>query len=286
MKKITLLVALLVASLTTNAQLLIDEDWDDLNTLVDYFAFNVSDDSVGSWFQGNPEVFTAYDGERNSYIGANFALTSAPGRIIDLWGVTPLLDYKNGDIFSFYTRTIEESTFPDRLEIRLDPDGSGIFPTSGDPGSYTNLLLSINPDLELGGYPEEWTLQTVTISGLPAGTTSTRVAFRYWVTDAGLGATNSNYIGIDRLVVESVVLSVEEQSFEGFEHYVTNNLLHLSANTTMEKVTLYNILGQQVVSQKLTSNNETISLSELQSGIYIAKVSIDGARSSFKIVKK
>jgi len=35
----------------------------------------------------------------------------------------------------------------------------------------------------------------------------------------------------------------------------------------------------------LSSNNETVDLSGLQSGIYIATVSIDGASKSFKIVK-
>jgi bifunctional DNase/RNase len=53
----------------------------------------------------------------------------------------------------------------------------------------------------------------------------------------------------------------------------------------MERVAIYNMLGQEVISQKLASNNETVSISGLQSGIYIATVSIEGASKTFRIVK-
>ncbi|MCG2431455.1 T9SS type A sorting domain-containing protein [Aequorivita xiaoshiensis] len=53
----------------------------------------------------------------------------------------------------------------------------------------------------------------------------------------------------------------------------------------MNNIALYNMLGQQVVSQKLNNTNESVNISELQSGVYIATVSIDGASKSFKIVK-
>ncbi|MBK5213480.1 MAG: T9SS type A sorting domain-containing protein [Flavobacteriaceae bacterium] len=80
-------------------------------------------------------------------------------------------------------------------------------------------------------------------------------------------------------------LGVGEQMFEGFKYYVTNNQLNLSANTAMEKVVLHNMLGQQIVSQKLNSSSETINLSGLQAGVYIATVSIEGASKTFRIVK-
>lgn len=286
MKKIILLVTIFVASFTANAQILLDEGFEDVALLLtqDYIEVNASDDPNNGWLQGPGNSFQAYDGDPTAFLAASWQTTSG-GPVIDLWGIWPLLELKNGDIFSFYTRTVTESTFPDRLEVRIDPDGSGTLPTNGDPGSYTELLLSINPNLELGGYPEVWTLQTITISGLPVGTTSTRVALRYWATDAGPTGFNANLIGIDRAVVESIVLGIEDLSFEDFNYYVANNQLNLSANTSMEKVVLYNILGQHVVSQKLSSNNETVSLSGLQTGIYIAIVSINGASKSFKIAK-
>lgn len=53
----------------------------------------------------------------------------------------------------------------------------------------------------------------------------------------------------------------------------------------MNSVSLYNMLGQHVVSQKLNNTKESVNISELQSGVYIATISIDGASKSFKIVK-
>jgi len=61
------------------------------------------------------------------------------------------------------------------------------------------LLLEINPNLQLSVYPMVWTQYSITISGL-AAPTSGRIAFRYFVTNAGLNGTNSDYIGIDDFV--------------------------------------------------------------------------------------
>ena len=65
-----------------------------------------------------------------------------------------------------------------------------------DVGVFTTLLLDINPTLAVGGYPDTWTQFTATLSGIPAGATG-RIAWRYFVTDAGFLGTNSDYIGID-----------------------------------------------------------------------------------------
>jgi hypothetical protein len=82
--------------------------------------------------------------------------------------------------------------------VRLSANGNSTNVGSGPTGigDFTTLLLDINPSLAVGGYPEIWTLQTITVSGL-AGPTSGRLAFRYFVTSGGPGGVNSNYIGID-----------------------------------------------------------------------------------------
>ncbi|MBK9215519.1 MAG: carboxypeptidase regulatory-like domain-containing protein [Chloracidobacterium sp.] len=67
------------------------------------------------------------------------------------------------------------------------------------PGWATlrRLLLDINPTYQTGGvYPEVWTLQTVTVTGVPSPTLG-RFAFRYFVENGGPTGANSNYIGID-----------------------------------------------------------------------------------------
>ena len=65
-----------------------------------------------------------------------------------------------------------------------------------------------------------------------------------------------------------------------------NNELILSAFTAMDNIEIHNIIGQQVISQKLNNINEIIDISSLITGVYIAIVNIEGQSKSFKIVKK
>ena len=286
MKKIILLAAIYVISLSSNAQIIIDEGYDDVFNLPDHYSVNASDVPNGDWFQGNPAVFESYDGDPNSYIGVNFEVTT--GSTVDMWGITPRIGYKNGDIVSFYTRTVAGSTHPDRLELRIDPEGTEELPASGDPGAYTNLLLSINPDLEVGGYPEEWTLYTITISGLPAGITETRLAFRYWVTDGGPNGSNSNYIGLDRFVVESVVLGVEDFDIEGLVAYPnpTTNILTIEAASVISSIEVMNVLGQTLHTETLNTNKTQIDLSAFPTGNYFIRVTVENTTKVMQIIKQ
>lgn len=281
MKQITFIAALLVA-FSMNAQLL-DEGFDDITTLTGYSVVNVSDAPNTDIFQGNPNVFPAFDGDEDDYLGMNFNTTA--GSVVDLYFITPALDLENGDILTFYTRTGEGSNFPDRLEVRLDLDGSDILPSSTDNGSYTELLLEINPDLATGGYPETWEQQTITIAGLPAEGATTKVAFRYWVTDGGPAGNNSNFIGLDRLVVEEQ-LSLEDLSIFDFNYSVFDGEMRLIANEPLQRVAIYNLLGQSVLDQKLSSTNEVVSINALTTGVYVAQATIAGKTESFKIIKK
>lgn len=160
--------------------------------------------AVGStnWFQGSNVgaggPFDSYNGAANAYIGANYNNTGNTGTISN-WLMTPNRTFRNGDVITFYTRKPAPDNYADRLEVRLSTNGASTSVGTGSGvGDYTTLLLSVNPNLVLGVYPTTWTLYTVTISGLPAPT-SGRIAFRYFVTGAGLNGSNSDYIGIDQV---------------------------------------------------------------------------------------
>ena len=82
-------------------------------------------------------------------------------------------------------------------------------------------------------------------------------------------------------------LSVDDSVFEGFSYFVdANSVLNLSARTAMQNINLYNITGQEVISQRLNGVNGTVNLGDLSTGIYIATVTIDGQDNSIKIVKR
>lgn len=276
----------LFVALSMNAQLL-DEGFDDITTLSGWSFVNASDDPSGDYFQGNDGVFPAFDGDPTAYIGVNFNSTSGTNgtETISNWMILPSLMLENGSRITFYTRTGDASNFPDRLEVRVSPDGSSTAPANAtDEGSYTELLLSVNENLDVGGYPETWTEFTAIVTGL-SGVVDTSVAFRYFVTDAGPNGANSNYIGIDRVTVEDP-LSVGDNAFDGLSHSVNAGMLNVRANQPLTGVEIYNVLGQQVITQRLSSNNEQINISALNAGVYIARVMIEGQTTSFKIVKR
>jgi hypothetical protein len=188
------------ASVAVRAQFLV-EGFDNINTLpaAGWFVRNNSV-PVGptGWSQGNTGIFPAQAGATNSYISANFNNTTGTNTISN-WLLTPNLTLHNGAVIKFWTREVVENPFPDRLEVRLSTNGASTNVGTGSTavGDFTTVLLSINPNLTVNGYPQVWTEFTITLSGLPLGGTSGRVGFRYFVTGGGPTGDNSNYIGID-----------------------------------------------------------------------------------------
>ncbi len=154
---------------------------------------------VTDWFQGNDTVFPAQAGSTTSYLGANFNNTSGIGTISN-WMMTPAVTLAAGDTFRFWTRTVDGSIWPDRLELRMSLNGSStnVGSSATSVGDFTTVLVEVNPTLAQGGYPVVWTEYVVTLTAaqVPAPTLG-RFAFRYFVTDGGPSGANSNYIGID-----------------------------------------------------------------------------------------
>ncbi len=192
----------LLLSIGANAQGF-TEDFDDINTLAanDWVMINHSSPTgTLNWFQGNPTVFSAYNGADTAYMAVNFNSAAGTGTISN-WQIMPNVTLNNGDVLTFYTCKASPDTYPDRLEVRMSTNGAStnVGTLATDVGDFTTLMLSINPTLTTGVYPVTWTQYTVTVSGL-SGPTSGRLAFRYFVTNGGPAGSNSDYIGIDNAV--------------------------------------------------------------------------------------
>jgi hypothetical protein len=64
------------------------------------------------------------------------------------------------------------------------------------------------------------------------------------------------------------------------------NTLTIEANSTIDKIAVYSILGQEVMSKSPNSNATTLQTSNLQKGTYIVKSTIDGKTSTSKFIKE
>jgi hypothetical protein len=66
----------------------------------------------------------------------------------------------------------------------------------------------------------------------------------------------------------------------------TSSVFTIEANEVVESVSLFNVLGQEVLAKNPNSNSVTFDISNLQTGVYIVKTMIGGVSSTSRIVKK
>lgn len=171
---------------------------------------------VGAWQQGSAGSSLNNNGGPPSPPDGSFAVSTflatadAVGTLND-WMLTPAFTFNNGDTINFFTRTNTGNVFPERLQIRIATSGdlNNVGSTSTDVGSYTTLLLDINPTYTSGnpgGYPDTWATGNfnIILSGL-TGPTTTRVAFRHFVESSGNSGANGDNLGIDSLTITTAV---------------------------------------------------------------------------------
>jgi hypothetical protein len=153
-------------------------------------------------------------GSAASTIVNNFESTDPAGvGTISAWLLTPEIDFSDSTTVSFWTRGFNPTAFPDRLELRVcaGTPCTDVGTSSADVGDFGTLLLSVNPNLVgaddptgANGYPQVAFAQFTADStdGLPTSGTG-RIAFRYFVTDAGGAGANSSTIGVDTVEIVS-----------------------------------------------------------------------------------
>ncbi|MRT16666.1 T9SS type A sorting domain-containing protein [Vitellibacter sp. q18] len=267
MKKITLLAALF-AGFAMNAQTV-------------FFSDDFNDEDVSDW--------TLYDEDGDGFGWADiFAVTDQNGNPVtpislisrswqtvpltpDNWIVSPAIDLTtaSGDVQLMWKVQAAAAEWDNENYSVYVGTSSDI----ADLEMATVTFTEVYDDPNDQGTQYERSLDLSSLAG-----ETVYVAFRHH------DVTDMDYLSIDDVVV-SGILAVGTNEFQGFKYAVANANLNLSANAAMDNVAIYNMLGQQVISQKLSSNNETVALSSLQSGVYVVTVTIDGATKTFKIAK-
>lgn len=66
----------------------------------------------------------------------------------------------------------------------------------------------------------------------------------------------------------------------------TTNILNIEAAAIIEKVSIYSILGQEVITEVPNKELVTIDVAQLQSGVYVVRTTIDGTISTSKFIKE
>ncbi|WP_223787970.1 choice-of-anchor J domain-containing protein [Marinicella meishanensis] len=176
------------------------EDFTNINNLPnDGWTFENRSDLIGDafWSQGFANLFPAHDGASDSYLLGGVGQTA--GNVLCDWVILPDLGFV--EQLNFFTRTQSNSISADRLMIVHSPSG-GINTgpcVAGDPvrggqdfGDFV-VIGAVNPNLQAGGYPEQWAEVNVPVNA------SGRLALVYFVEDVGQPPFNGNLIALDSL---------------------------------------------------------------------------------------
>ena len=114
------------------------------------------------------------------------------------------------------------------------------------------------------------------------------VANNTYLISVHISTTTSNSSEFTLFVYPDPSLGVESNSFEAFKYYPNPvvNTLTVEAKNTISKISIHNIVGQQV--QTIVPNNfkSTIGMNELKDGVYFVTVTINNSQQTFKIIKK
>lgn len=230
-------------------------------------------------------------GGANSFAIVNFnSVAAGQAGTISNWLITQAIDVKDGDVVSFYTRKGTDGTgdWADRLEVRYSIGATSTAPSGATGvGSFTNLGVTVNPNLEKGFvYPKTWTKYQFTVSGVGTTSAAVKFAFRYFVTDGGPEGTNSDIIGIDTFSIDRAALGVNETA-SGSKISVYPNpatdVLNVNGVSGIKNIEVFDISGRKV---DVKVKDNTVSVQNLKSGAYIINVEAKEGKITEKFIKK
>ncbi|WP_422104980.1 T9SS type A sorting domain-containing protein [Winogradskyella sp.] len=127
-----------------------------------------------------------------------------------------------------------------------------------------------------------WTLTTDEYNAFITAPTSGAIYFPADTTDDIPGAT---LIGGYTVALPLSVPEVEGNAFSYYPNPVENTLT-LKAQNTIETVTMYNMLGQEVLRATPNSVDSNIDMSGLQTGAYFVKVTIANTTQTVRVIKQ
>jgi hypothetical protein len=171
------------------------------------------------------------------------------------------------------------------LGSNLDDTIMAVF--SGGCGSLVEVTNGCNDDIDAGGgnYMSEVSLTGV--DGIAADDILW-VRIHEYSNSASDGADDGEF----EIVAHATDATLSNETFEQditalsyFPNPVTNKLT-LKAQQNIQNVSVYNMLGQEVMRTEMNLQRGELDMSSLQSGPYFVKVSINGTVETIKIIKK
>lgn len=106
------------------------------------------------------------------------------------------------------------------------------------------------------------------------------------VTAYGFLTTGKTVGYVDNITTSEPNLGITDIEGNQFSHYVSQNQLLLKSPSVMDRVAIYNIAGQQILSESINSTDGNIEIETLAPGVYLAQISFQGETKSFKFIRR
>lgn len=179
----------------------------------------------------------------------------------DNWLITPALVIpSNGAKLTWYVAAIDANYAAEYYEVMLS--------TSLDPSTFTSVF---NETLQ----SDQWEQRSVNISGDFAGQ-NVYVAFRNYNT------TDIFLMKIDDINVTSGTGIENHELNATIFPNPANNVLNINANSNINRVEVYNMMGQMVGSYNVNDVNTQISTTSFANGVYTVKIATENGMSTQK----
>jgi hypothetical protein len=151
---------------------------------------------------------------------------------------------------------------------------------NNDGNDATNSeVLAVTTGTEFG-----WETITFDFSGVTQLTYDSVTIFMNFNTGNGNPELDMAWDNLEQIEV----LGLNNNVIEGFTFYPNPSLdvINLTATENIERVSIYNMLGQKVIDQNINAISSQLDVANLVTGTYLMLVSADGKTASHKVIKK
>lgn len=186
-----------------------------------------------------------------------------PAGQADRWLITSRINLQGSNYLQFDLASID-ATYPESLEVKISNGGN-------QTSDFTNLE-------SIAQVPANGIDRTIDLSSY---TGSVRIAFRLTSNDAFVCMVDNVRILGNALSINDV----ENNASFGVYPNPANDFVTISDANGAE-VKVIDMLGRTLISKVVKSTNETISINDLQTGMYMIQIVKNGQTSSQKLIKR
>ncbi|QXP67615.1 T9SS type A sorting domain-containing protein [Polaribacter sp. AHE13PA] len=132
-----------------------------------------------------------------------------------------------------------------------------------------------------------WETITFDYSAIPSGSYDS-VVLIFDLGTMGDGSANNTFYIDDVVLFNSATADVKDNELIKISMFPnpTTSRLNISAQNPIKSAVIYNLLGKQIMNLEINKNNESIDVSNLSSGIYLIKYSINNVFATAKFIKE